>query len=95
MREAGRDDNETACRISLQLIRIEPLALSEIPGPVDNRKDFVVQVRVCENASALGYLYPIHPRAALSRFAQQLRPLPPVFVIRRREPLHLFRESTR
>jgi hypothetical protein len=77
MRKAGRDDNETACRISIQLIRIEPLALSEIPGPFDNRKDFVVQVRVCENASALGYVYLIHPRADLIRFAEQLRLLPP------------------
>ena len=78
MRDPSRDDNETARRIALQLSGIKPLPLPQIPGPFDNRYQFVVRVRVRENASAAGYLDPIYPRAAAAGIAEQPRPLPPI-----------------
>jgi hypothetical protein len=50
-----------------------------------------MRVRVRENASAAGYLDPIYPRAAAAGIAEQPRPLPPILVVGRRKPLHLFR----
>src|SRR5262245_1470624 len=91
MRDPGRDDNETACRIALQLRQIKPLALAQIPGPFDNRNHFVMRVRVRENASAAGYPHAIYPRTTMAGIAEQLRPLPPILVVGRREPPHLFR----
>ena len=94
MRDPSRDDNETACRIALQLSGIKPRALAQIPGPLDNRYHFVVRARVRENASAAGYLDPIHPRAAAAGIAEQLRTLTPILVVGRRKPLHLFRRQS-
>jgi len=94
MRDPRRDDNETACRIALQLRRIKPLALPQIPGPFDNRNHLIMRVRVRENASAAGYFHPIYPRAAMAGIAEQLRPLPPILVVGRRKPLHLFRRQS-
>src|SRR5262245_12559516 len=95
MRNAGRDNNEAARRIAFQLGRIKLLALAQIPGPFDNRYHFVMRVRVRENTSATGYLHPIYPRAAPTGITEQPRPLPPILVVGRREPLHLFRSKSK
>jgi len=50
-----------------------------------------MRVRVRENAPTARYLDPIDPRAAAAGIAEQPRPLPPILVIGRRKPLHLFR----
>src|SRR5215475_7621357 len=95
MRDPCRDDNETARRIAFHLSGIKPLALAQIPGPFDNRYHFVMRVRVRENPSAAGYLHPIYPRAAVAGIAEQLCTLPPILVVGRREPLHLFRSKSK
>jgi hypothetical protein len=74
MRDPSGDDNETARRIALQLSGIKPLALAQIPGPLDNRYHFVVRVGVRENGSSAGYLDPIYPSAAAAGIAEQPRP---------------------
>src|SRR5438128_4330645 len=91
MRDAGRNDNETARRVALEVSRVESFSRAQIPSPFDDRNQFVLRVRMCEDAHAARYLNPIDPRPALAGIAEQLRPLPPILVVRRREPPHLFR----
>src|SRR6185369_6441962 len=86
MGEAGRDHDETARRVALQLGGVEPLPFAQVPGPFDDGDQFVVRVRMRPHTPARRYLHPIDPRPALAGVAEQLRPLPPVLVIRRREP---------
>src|SRR5262245_49667581 len=94
MRNACRDDNETTCRIALQFGGVKPLALAHIPSAFDHCHHFIMRMRVSEDAPTAGYLHPIYPSAASARIAEQVRPLPPIVVVGRREPMHSFRSQS-
>src|SRR2546427_3105854 len=89
--DASRDHDEAACRVGLQLGRVKSLSHAEIPGPADDCGQFVTRVRMGGDALAARNLDPIDPHALPTRVTEQLRPLSPVRVVRRREPPRLFR----
>src|SRR5437763_14929320 len=90
MRDAGRDNNETACWVALQLSWVEALSLAQIPCTFDDGNKLVLRMGVRKDAHGGGDLDPVDPCSALIRVAEQLRPLPSVLIVRWREPPHLF-----
>src|SRR6185295_4329745 len=54
--DAGGDDNKTAHAVALQLSRVEPFTLAQVPGSFDNSNQFVVRVCMRQDAPATGYL---------------------------------------
>jgi hypothetical protein len=91
MGDAVRDDYEAARRVALQLGRVEPLFLAQVPDPFDNRNQLVLRVGVREHAPAAGNFNSVYPHAALAGITEQLRALPAIVVVGGREPPHLFR----
>jgi hypothetical protein len=89
MWDSRRDDNETPCRVPLQLRSVEPFALAHEPSPFDHRNQFVLWVCMGEDALAGRDLHSVDPRSALVGVAEQLSALSPVFVVSWREPAHL------
>jgi hypothetical protein len=93
MWDAGRNNDESARRVALQLSIVESLALAQIPSPFDDRDQFVVWVRIRRDMTTARYLDPIDPRPASAGIAQQVRTLSPVFVVGRGEPPNLIRSN--
>src|SRR6516165_3681077 len=89
MREASRNQNKTARGVALQLCRVVHISYADIPSTIDYRNQLVLRVSVGSNMLAGRNLDPIDPRPALVGIAIQLRPLPTIGVIGRREPPHL------
>src|SRR6185503_4092087 len=90
MRGAGRNNNETACWVALKLSWVEPLPFTYIPSTFDDSNEFVLRMRVGQDAHVGGYLDAFDPWTASTGIAEQLCPLPPILIVRRCEPPHLF-----
>src|SRR5438445_12450960 len=56
MRDPGWDDDETPCRIRLELALVELLTQAQVPGALEYSNDFGVRMRACKDPHSAGHL---------------------------------------
>src|SRR5882672_5610666 len=94
MSEASRNQNKTTRGVALQPCRIVLISYADIPSTVDYCNQLVLRMSVGSDMLPGRYLDAVDPRPALAGIAIELRPLPAIRVIRRREPPHLRRHDS-